>query len=86
MNSKYFIRLFNLILEIVAWINIAFAVSIILAAPFYFIFRGKVHLSLIIIPSALVGIFAAEKVRRKYGCSTIIFRVRSSPDLDKKNE
>jgi hypothetical protein len=82
------IRFFKLLLELVCWIQIfLFPVFIflILGLIVRIVVNHRYEFSILvtfIIVGALLGIVLAEKVRRKTGCSTLIFRKYFSSDID----
>jgi hypothetical protein len=77
------------IMEIIYWIQIFISpllVSVIIAAIAYFNIPNNYWLpSGILIIGAIVGIIFAERIRRKYGTTTFMGRLRGNSDSMEDN-
>lgn len=82
-------RIFRIILELVAWVNIFLIPSVILVSAGFIVYsKYKTEIGLIVLIAlsflgVSLGIWIAEKTRKSIGCSTLIFKPFSSNDLTK---
>ncbi len=80
------------IIEFIAWLNICIAVAAIFVFSGYLIYSAcplflyKILAGAIAFIGIALGIYTAERTRKSIGCSTLIFRGKSSPDLNNIND
>ena len=81
-------KIFFALVEIVCWIQIFLCPVLIFGITGFIGYAnlsgGLAYASLIggIITGTILGIYFAERVRRTIGCSTFLFKVSSSADID----
>ncbi len=78
-------KLFHTAIEIIYWVGLFVAPllgSAVIAAIIYF---SNTHLlwlaAIVLFAGAVTGIFFAERIRKKYGCSNYMSRILSTPDI-----
>lgn len=82
------IKIFRIALELFAWLNIFISVQaifVIISGIIYYLMPCPLTIVITIIVLLIgffLGIYVSERIRRTTGCSTLIFRIKSSPDLD----
>lgn len=78
-------KLFSFIVETLNWLLIflsPFLISGIIAVSIYIKDQKLLWLSIsIVIAGIVLGVIFAEKIRRKYGCTTFMARIISTPDI-----
>lgn len=86
------INFFRKALEIIAWLNIFASIQLVFVFIGYLVysidstFFYKILAIIVALAGLIIGVYVAERIRKSIGCSTLIFRVKSSPDIDKLNK
>lgn len=81
-------KFFENLVEIICWATIVFIVVLVFGFFGYIIksqlhsLTGTISFAALSILGLIIGLFAAERVRKKIECSTIFFRIFSSSDVD----
>ena len=83
------IRFFKNALEVVAWFNIFLFPAALFALVGYVVYAnnktglGISALIFLSLAGVCLGVYLAERVRKRVGCSTVLFRVFTSHDITK---
>lgn len=76
---------FNSIIEVLFWIAIfssPLLISIAIAALLYFNNDKLIWMPIAIISAGVIlGIYVAERIRRKYGCANFMGKIIGTPDI-----
>lgn len=88
-------KFFEKIVELINWLKIFLSpvvISLMLALVVYLYGRdnywSQFFAAFIIVAGVVVGVYFAEKMRKKYGAENFMSKIYASPDLDdvKKND
>jgi hypothetical protein len=82
-------KIFHIFVESCFWILLMLS-KVLLVAFLFFVLSFWFNISntiwiIVLFLSAIYGVYFAEKIRKKYGCSSYWSKIYSTPDIDGEN-